>query len=800
MRRLFGTNLWMSGTLAATAALALGFAGCQGETEGGIEGSTCVSTQEKFAVTYFKLIKTKCGACHSRGSIGAVGSDFDLAPSSEAGFLDANMESVRKVANLVDQGTGKSTFLEKPLGHLSHGGGTIFDSEEDPDYITLTNLVQSIQEGDSCPNTEARFLAGTQLLGEKATFRKAALVLAARLPTDEELAAIDAGGWAAVDKLLDGLLNEEAFYDRLKDRYNDVMLTDFYMNDNNANVIGDTDTYNLEWYADDAFLNDPANQLKYGAANRDDLENKLRSWTIRGVARQNLELLEHVVKNNKPYSEVVTANYMVVNPFSARAYKIPAKDLKFKNDADPNEFIEVQLGGYEAGFPHAGMLTDPIWLSRHPTTQTNRNRHRAKEVLYLFLGNDILKAAERPIAINANALADNPTLTNPDCSVCHAVVDPIAGTFRNFQPTFDNGNDSQFALQAGDKWFEGMAQTGFGGNPAPATAYPKATQWLGQQIANDPGFAFAAVFMGYRTITGNEPLQPPTSGEEENFDAKLTAFLGQYYTFSQIANHFREGGYNYKSMMKELVMTPYFRAENTAPDIDPGQLNNLTGVGTAHFLTPEQMNRKLERVVGLRWTEDDGFTGRANLLSDGNREGYRILFGGIDSENTTQRITDPSGIMANVVERMGLEVGCQLVNGEMSLPVEQRRWLKNSSMTTEPKDANGYEVPEAVKAIKSDIQFLHEKLLGEKLDITDPEIDRSYKLFVSVWENGKSNVVPSGIDGAGSFPGECQLGFNYQTGAALPDEQILRDDSLYTGRAWAAVMAYMLTDFNFVYE
>ncbi len=50
LSRLAKTHTWTSATLAATAVLAAGLAGCGNDTEGGIEGSTCVSTDEAFAV------------------------------------------------------------------------------------------------------------------------------------------------------------------------------------------------------------------------------------------------------------------------------------------------------------------------------------------------------------------------------------------------------------------------------------------------------------------------------------------------------------------------------------------------------------------------------------------------------------------------------------------------------------------------------------------------------------------------------------------------------------------------------
>jgi len=250
------------------------------------------------------------------------------------------------------------------------------------------------------------------------------------------------------------------------------------------------------------------------------------------------------------------------------------------------------------------------------------------------------------------------------------------------------------------------------------------------------------------------------------------------------------------------VMSPYFRAMNTAPDIDAQQVAHLTGVGTAHFLTPEQLNRKLENVLGLRWTEGDVY-GRANLLNDNpdNAQAYKILFGGIDSMNTTVRVKEPSGIMSNVVERMGLEVGCRVVHAEFSLLPEERRLLKSVDLTTEPADANGYEVPDAVDDIKKDIVFLHQRLLGERLEVTDTEILRTYQLFFDVWKQGKADMASGTMpESFGDIPGECVVGYNYNTGVSIPEDQVWRNDGLYTGRAWSAVLAYLVTDYDFVYE
>ena len=52
-------------------------------------------------------------------------------------------------------------------------------------------------------------------------------------------------------------------------------------------------------------------------------------------------------------------------------YENPRNVGTFKNEADPNEFQE----GHILDFPHAGVLTSPMFLARFPTTDTNRTEH-----------------------------------------------------------------------------------------------------------------------------------------------------------------------------------------------------------------------------------------------------------------------------------------------------------------------------------------------------------------------------------------------------------------------------------------
>ena len=71
---------------------------------------------------------------------------------------------------------------------------------------------------------------------------------------------------------------------------------------------------------------------------------------------------------------------------------------QFRDPEDPFEYIPVRLTGAEGSrrertrsrrrgfYPHAGMLTVFQYLRRYPTTETNRNRLRARMYYQHFLG------------------------------------------------------------------------------------------------------------------------------------------------------------------------------------------------------------------------------------------------------------------------------------------------------------------------------------------------------------------------------------------------------------------------------
>ena len=191
-----------------------------------------------------------------------------------------------------------------------------------------------------------------------------------------------------------------------------------------------------------------------------------RNKVEHGARRAPLELIAHVVENDLPYTEILTADYIVANPFAARAY---GASTAFDDPNDPREFKPSKIVSYylegdefkyeydpvlqaqriidpgplRVDYPHVGILNTTTFLSRYPTTATNRNRARARWTYYHFLGLDVEKSASRTTDPVALADTDNPTMHNPACTVCHSVLDPAAGAFQDY------GDDGFYKDQRG---------------------------------------------------------------------------------------------------------------------------------------------------------------------------------------------------------------------------------------------------------------------------------------------------------------------------------------------------------------
>ena len=108
------------------------------------------------------------------------------------------------------------------------------------------------------------------------------------------------------------------------------------------------------------------------------------------------------------------------------------------------------------------MLSTFQYLRRYPTTETNRNRLRARMYYQHFLGVDVLELAARVSdAAAVTAKYEIPTMQASECVVCHKTIDPVAGLFQDYY------NFEGRLRPRKEGWFKDMFAAGFEGEDLP---------------------------------------------------------------------------------------------------------------------------------------------------------------------------------------------------------------------------------------------------------------------------------------------------------------------------------------------
>ncbi|MAD45929.1 MAG: hypothetical protein CMI02_05570 [Oceanospirillaceae bacterium] len=638
-------------------------------------------------------------------------------------------------------------------------------------------------------------LDGVQSVELAETLRKASLQLADRLPTAEELAMVAESGETGLSLALNQVMTEDAFYENLMEIFNVQLLTDKYLSRNlyegGINLLDSDDYPNRKWYND-----------VYAGEELNSFRSCVRSITNDAVARAPLELIRYAAMNNLPHTTFMTADYMMVNWYSQQVYDAelidPSASFRQLDEPvcdnngtqvfyDPTDFRPARINKdlqYEmGGIPHAGILTDPMFLNRYPTTSTNRNRHRSRIVFDYFLDTDILAIeGDRP-GDGIGSEAANPTLLDPACYACHQVMDPVASAFQHWT---DRGQYIVTGSTSANRWDSSdIEPAGLRSETIPLSGgdgyFRRMLQWLGNAIAEDPRFVRATVRTLYTGIVGQEPLTTP--GDNAS-NAETLAFNSQRAIINSIGQNMVADNWNIKTAVKGIVMSPYYRASA----VDTGSLTENKHIGSTQFLSPEAMQAKLNSVFGFGWDE---------FRSENNR----IMYGGMDSDSVTEETKDPSGLIIAIQERMATEMACRSAAYDFTYSSNERRLFPYVEVTTEPQTDTD------ISLIKHNIQHLHWRLLGEHLEADSAELEATYQLFVDTLNRGQNllqNADQYDPRPSTALEWECRGRWNRQpdgrTDGDLPAETRIEYDDNYVIRAWTSVLTYLISDYRFVYE
>ena len=407
------------------------------EAEAGGPDHEDETAESVFHASIASIVETKCATCHRDGG---VSGNTRLVFATGTNQQTANLNTFEDFLAKVDEG---ATLILNKVQGVSHGGGIQLAAGTDG-FAAMERFLALLQGGpDGGPSvTPATLFDGVKMEPARSTLRRAAIVFAGRIPTDAEYESIKTGGIGSLRKAIRGLMQGPNFHEFLIRNANDRLLTDRHLDD-----------YTI---GNDGFFVDFDNEFRR--------LNEIESygpehfyWETRvqyGAGRAPLELIAHVTENDLPYTEVLTAPYIMANPWAAKAY---GADTEFDDATNVHEFDPSEIARYyrncdgkesdfnqanglrvldpgpcPTDYPHAGVLNTTVFLKRYPTTATNRNRARSRWTYYHFLGLDIEKSASRTTDPVALADTNNPTMHNAACTVCHSVLDPVAGAFQNY--------------------------------------------------------------------------------------------------------------------------------------------------------------------------------------------------------------------------------------------------------------------------------------------------------------------------------------------------------------------------------
>lgn len=748
----------------------------------------CPATTNESLDRYFarevwpKVGAAECVKCHKQAG-DAEDTRFVLhdltrvAEGDRAKAMQHNRDAFVRMA--LQSADDQPLLLAKVTGGLDHGGEEVL-KKDSTGYRILQNFIRSANAADFSGSSSVPFSAvddtpffhDVKMVDDRQLLRRATLSLAGRLPTDSELQAVAKDGLNALPDILEGVMQEEAFYDRIREGFNDVFLTQGIDGNADGTVLSYEHFEKTRlWYQryDLSHIQDEKERRQAGYK----LANDYRA----ALLDEPMQLIEYIVRNDRPFTEIVTADYIMVSPYTARGYGIfdEVKE-KFADPDDPFEYIPVKINALvgrnksenqhsQTGFyPHAGVLSTFQYLARYPTTETNRNRLRARMYYQHFLGVDVLELAARVSdAAAVTARHEIPTMQASECAVCHRTVDPVAGLFQEYWRF-----DANFALYGRRKegWFTDMFAAGFEGEDLPEDEQWRALQWLGERTAKDPRFAVAMTEHAYYLLTGRRPLLPPKDIDDPLYAARRRAYEAQRRQVETIAARFAENGFQFKQVINDWVLSDFYCADALATAADsPERLAELDDLGVVRLLSPEQLERKIAAIFGKPWGK--------------LRDQTAMLYGGIDSEEVTERASDPSGAMGSIQRTLSNDVACKNVALDFSREPRDRILFPGIEPDVLPGEST-----DSDQQIRKTIVHLHQRILGRYDAVDSTEVDRTFALFAAVIEAAHEQER---FDSQEAW--SCRQGLK----KPVPDPK-------YTVRAWRAVVTYLLRRQEFLYE
>lgn len=412
------------------------------------------------------------------------------------------------------------------------------------------------------------------------------------------------------------------------------------------------------------------------------------------VYEEPLRLIEHVIVTDRPYSEIVTADYAISDPISAVVWGMSHSGS-----------TGVEVAHWLDDRPVAGILSSSALWARHTSAGANYHRSRANLISKVLLCFDYLHSdiqLDTSVDLSDPEVVANALVANPSCAGCHQTLDPLAATLRGFQ--FGNRYATYPVPMWRQQWVDEWAARGTTHRPPAYFGQPVSTPVdVGQRIAADPRFPRCAAerFAAYFTQTDRD---------------KISFAWG-----ARLTEEFIASGLSAKHLAKAVVLSDEFRASHTTDAATADAAEALHGMLHAR---PEQLGSMFADLTGYRWMTQSDVTlggvpyGAADLLR-GDFLGFRALAGGVDSYFVTRPTHTTNAVSSLVLRELARSAAGFVV--ERELATNGPRVLLQIAGDDRREDA-----------IRAEIARLHARIYGTIDDVASPAIDETYAVFAAV--------------------------------------------------------------------
>ena len=306
----------------------------------------------------------------------------------------------------------------------------------------------------------------------------------------------------------------------------------------------------------------------------------------------------------------------------------------------------------------------------------------------------------------------------------------------------------------------------------------------------------------YRGVVGRPVLPYPSYDDAATFGDRFDGWNVQDQAVRALAAGLVTSKYDLKALIRAITKSPLFRAA-TVPNTLPAALSAEIGAG--HLLTPEELDRKIAALTTVVYSSGGWGVGAARphrLLGE-----LRTLYGGIDSFAITTRATTTNAVLASVAARVADEVACRVTAWDFTRPAAGRALFPNVEPTT---------VPGAGDAdIRKNIGLLLDRAWGGSHGPADPDVELAYGIYQGThdelakktpapsleydcqgrWDRASDQVYSCGTQGQPDYVAQC-----YTADATLPAASQVTDDKQFTIASWMAVIAFVVSDFQFLHE